>query len=589
MMKNRNDNKEMSTLSLKILLCLPLFVTSVRGLTSSQPPKAKQNNIKSSAMNRAPGPTKWPVVGTLPHFLGSGGPDEMITMHEDLYKEYGMFYSYSILGDDETVVCDPSIFEEGVLKREGRFPFGGAQLSPVFKDFYKSIGSQELVDMSGGGKEWKESRQKLNPDIFAAGNEYLPLIADAASTASKVLGEQINGSNNTPKVSFEDFISRMAFDMFSSVVYGESPKTVDGNNVDKEDLNFVTTSQKAFSLSGQMMLDPMAKTFKTGKYAEFTESMEKSFTFSTARTSEYIKLARQKQQREATTDTLGGSSNANIAVENGSRNIAAPTVASKCPIQTMKSAATNLGQDMNDGLSRSTSSVVERLMARGQLEDMSIANNIGALLMAGVDTTAYIMSWLYLNLASNLDAQKKLAQELDTVLGGDDLTTVEQLESLPYLHACVRESHRLNPVTAQVVIKRLDFDISMGGYDVKAGSKVSLNIRGIPMDPMFVDKPNEYRPERFLPEAIEARRGTPKELLDHKLFHDPFGAGKRVCLGQRVAVHEIMSQAARLFQDWEILLEDKNATWKTKQLLMMKAFPYPDMKAVSRIKETQRP
>jgi len=579
MMKNSIDNKVMSTLSLKALLCLPLLVSSVHGLTSSQPPKTAQKSIKSSTINEAPGPTKWPVIGTLPDFLGRGGPDKMITIHEELYKEYGMFYSYSILGEDETVVCDPVIFEEGVLKSEGRFPFGAAQLNPVFKDFYESVGKQGPVDMSSGGKEWKAYRQLVNPDIFAAGNEYLPLIADAASTASKVLGDQVNGDNNTPKVSFEDFIARMAFDMFSSVVYGESPKTVDGDNVSKDELDFVTTTQKAFALMGQMVLDPMAKKFKTGKYAEFTDSITKSFAFSEARTSKFIKLARQKEQQEEK-ELVGAPTAANVVEIS---DIAAPATASKCPIQTMKSAATNLG-----GVPSSTKSVVERLMARGQMEDKSIKENIGSLLMAGVDTTAYLMSWIFLNLAEHPDKQKKLAQELDAVLGGNDLTTMEQLESLPYLHACVRESYRLNPVAAQTIIKRLDHDLNMGGYTVKAGDKVSLNVRGIPMDPMFVDEPNEYRPERFLPEAIEARRGTPKELLDHKFFEGPFGAGKRVCLGKRVAIHEMMSQAARLFQDWEILLADENATWETKQLLMMKAYPYPDMKVVSRIKATQR-
>ncbi|EJK55257.1 hypothetical protein THAOC_25027, partial [Thalassiosira oceanica] len=91
----------------------------------------------------------------------------------------------------------------------------------------------------------------------------------------------------------------------------------------------------------------------------------------------------------------------------------------------------------------------------------------------------------------------------------------------------------------------------------------------------FVEDPTSFRPERFLPEAVDARRGTPSEILDHPSFVDPFGRGKRRCLGSNVAVAEITVLAARLVQDYELSLEDpENAVWSPKQKLMLKADPY---------------
>lgn len=116
--------------------------------------------------------------------------------------------------------------------------------------------------------------------------------------------------------------------------------------------------------------------------------------------------------------------------------------------------------------------------------------------------------------------------------------------------------------------------------------RVGLNLRGYPMDSQYVDNPQLFLPERFLPDAVLARKGTLSEIaLDHPAFADPFGRGKRRCLGLNLAIAEITILAARLIQDYELcIIEDpNNVKWKPKQKLMLKADPYPDVKLVRRI------
>merc|ERR1740139_2103153 len=63
---------------------------------------------------------------------------------------------------------------------------------------------------------------------------------------------------------------------------------------------------------------------------------------------------------------------------------------------------------------------------------------------------------------------------------------------------------------------------------IKAGQRISLNLRGYPMDPHYVEAPHTYQPERFLPDAIAQRKGTMAALaLDHPALADAFGRGKR--------------------------------------------------------------
>ncbi len=231
-------------------------------------------------------------------------------------------------------------------------------------------------------------------------------------------------------------------------------------------------------------------------------------------------------------------------------------------------------------------SLAGRLLNRGRLSAKDIRLFSRRMLMAGVDTTAYVMSWLFLNLASNPAVQTKLAEDLRMVLNGANVTTARQMQSLPYLKVCICESHRLTPTSA-VMTKRLqkDIDVVVNGktYHIPAGRQILLNLRAYPMDPRFVDDPMSYSPERFLPNAVRARACTPAaSALNHHAFADPFGRGKRRCLGANLAMAEISVLVARMIQDYKILLVDLKAEWRPKSKLMLKADPYPDMKLTRR-------
>merc|ERR1719428_63550 len=100
------------------------------------------------------------------------------------------------------------------------------------------------------------------------------------------------------------------------------------------------------------------------------------------------------------------------------------------------------------------------MVNRGHVDAEVIAETQSPLLMAGVDTTAYAMNWFFLNMASHPEVQTKLAEELKEKLKGADMTTTKQMDSLTYLKACFRESHRLTPA-APLSTKTLEEDITV--------------------------------------------------------------------------------------------------------------------------------
>ena len=72
----------------------------------------------------------------------------------------------------------------------------------------------------------------------------------------------------------------------------------------------------------------------------------------------------------------------------------------------------------------------------------------------------------------------------------------------------------------------------------------------------LLPEPTVFRPERWLPDAVEQRKGTPAERLDHTFFAAPFSQGARKCPGSRVANLEVQVALLQLVGDWIIELED---------------------------------
>jgi len=463
----------------------------------------------------------------------------MFDVHSSMYREYGPIYGMSILGRDTAVVCDPREYER-VYHSEGKYPHGSSQEAPVFIEYHESRGNDYVSKSMRDGEDWRNWRQKLNRDIFlkSSARSYTPSIAAAARGGSTFAPQYANRMDN--------FISRLAFDMFCSIAFGESPGTVDVN-AEEEDVLFVKNTQDAFSLAGVIMLSPQEKVLRSSRYDSFVDSMDKSMEFSKERTEYFVQKALDRQREDS---------------NQGEMALKAPAVSAdedKCPF----------------------SSVIDRLVARNEMQTDELTETIGSLLMAGVDTTAYVMGWLWINLARSVEAQGQLAAELESVLAGSDVKE-EDLDRLPYLRACVRESHRLTPPFPQGHTRRLKNDITIGGYTFPAGMLLSMNINAFQMDEKYVDEPEEYRPERWLPEAVARRKGTEKEVLDHRLLEHPFGAGARMCLGSKLAEIEIIVATARIFQDWKVTLDPPEQKWNKKQLLFVKADPFPKFKLTPR-------
>ena len=194
----------------------------------------------------------------------------------------------------------------------------------------------------------------------------------------------------------------------------------------------------------------------------------------------------------------------------------------------VEGARNRSGLDLSD-----PTCLVEVMLAQeetGEIESDMINDLCMDLLVAGTDTSAQTVSWTLLLLANRPAVQARVHEELDEVIGPDVLPTVDDRARLPYTFACVAESMRYRTIGPLAVPHQATEDTEVGGYLIPAGAQVLGNIYSIHHDPRFWDLPDDFVPERFLPQAD----GSPAAAMTSNAFI-PFGTGHRRCPGLRFA------------------------------------------------------
>ncbi|GAB4815788.1 hypothetical protein N2152v2_002834 [Parachlorella kessleri] len=83
------------------------------------------------------------------------------------------------------------------------------------------------------------------------------------------------------------------------------------------------------------------------------------------------------------------------------------------------------------------------------------------------------------------------------------LVEYEDLSKLAFLSACVRESMRLLPVTAEAASRCSPHDVSLGGYTIPANTWIWTYFFAIHRSSANWEDPNVYQPERWLQPGTE--------------------------------------------------------------------------------------
>ncbi|KAI9030243.1 cytochrome P450 [Hyaloraphidium curvatum] len=194
----------------------------------------------------------------------------------------------------------------------------------------------------------------------------------------------------------------------------------------------------------------------------------------------------------------------------------------------------------------------------GMPDDEELRDVVMNLLIAGRDTTAQTLTWVFYTLANQPKVEAKCREEIKAALGTDGLPGYENLKDLRYVNATFNETLRLfanvpvNPLTASK-----DCVLAGTGTKIDAGQLVQYTPWVMGYSPkIWGPDAAEFKPERWIDE-----KGVLKKENQYK--YPVFKAGPRVCLGQNMALQEgvtFITQILRKFH-LELVNEDEPQKW----------------------------
>jgi cytochrome P450 len=175
------------------------------------------------------------------------------------------------------------------------------------------------------------------------------------------------------------------------------------------------------------------------------------------------------------------------------------------------------------------------------MSDEQIRDEAMTLFLAGHETTAAALTWTWFLLAQHPDAEARLHEEVDAVLG-DRPPSVADLRRLHYTDMVVSEAIRLYP-PAWLIGRRALVDFEVDAYVVPARAIVILSPYVSHRDPRWFPEPARFDPERWTEDGRAARP---------RWAYFPFGAGARTCIGEAFAWTEAKLVLATLARRWRL-------------------------------------
>lgn len=179
------------------------------------------------------------------------------------------------------------------------------------------------------------------------------------------------------------------------------------------------------------------------------------------------------------------------------------------------------------------------------MDDAQVYDELMTLYIAGHETTAVLMGWVWAMLAQNPQAEATLHAELDAVLGGRAPTAAD-LPQLTYTQWVIKETLRLYP-SAWFVMREVTEPFMLDEERVPKGAIIMMLPVATHRDPQYFAEPDAFMPERW--------QGDFEQRLPRGAYY-PFGMGARVCIGNGFAMMEAQLLLATLAQHFRVQFLD---------------------------------
>ncbi|KAK2494377.1 hypothetical protein MC885_010489 [Smutsia gigantea] len=431
-----------------------------------------------------PGPTNWPLLGSLLEILWKGGLKKQHHTLAEYHKKYGKIFRMKLGSFDSVHLGSPCLLE-ALYRTESAYP-QRLEIKPwkAYRDYRKEGYGLLILE----GEDWQRVRSAFQKklmkpvEIMKLDNKINEVLADFVDRIDELCGERGH---------IEDLygeLNKWSFESICLVLY-EKRFGLLQKNAGEEALNFITAIKTMMSTFGRMMVTPVQlhKSLNTKVWQAHTQAWDTIFRS----VKSCINNRLEKYSEQPSTDFL-------------------------CDIYH-----------------------------HSPLSKKELYAAVTELQLAAVETTANSLMWILYNLSCNPHVQYKLLKEIQSVLPEHQMPRAEDLRNMPYLRACLKESMRLTP-SVPFTTRTLDKAVILGEYALPKGTVLMLNTQVLGSNEENFEDSSQFRPERWLQ----------KKRKINPFAHLPFGIGKRMCIGRRLAELQLHLALCWIVRKYDIVATD---------------------------------
>jgi cytochrome P450 len=178
--------------------------------------------------------------------------------------------------------------------------------------------------------------------------------------------------------------------------------------------------------------------------------------------------------------------------------------------------------------------------------------NMLVIAFAASETTASALTAMFRELVQHKGVLHRLSSEIRSTFDSEEDITIASTTDLPYLNAVINETLRLDPPVVLGVPRVVPPDGALVcSKFVPGGTYVAYNQYSANRQSYNFHLPNTFLPERFL----EKNGG------DDMRGFQPFGMGRNVCIGMKLAMAEMRVTVARVVWGFDVGLEGDGDVW----------------------------
>ncbi|EDW60931.1 probable cytochrome P450 6a14 [Drosophila virilis] len=342
------------------------------------------------------------------------------------------------------------------------------------------------------GRKWREMRNKLTPTFTSLKmHQMLPTVVEIAERFVQVVRqkvEQHQGGEESP-VEVKDLLARFTVDIIGSCAFG-----LDCNSLNDPNVEFRRLGQKTFTerRHGRLAFALIQAFPRLAKRLHIKMVQDDVSAF-------YMRVVRE-------------------TLDYRERN----------------------GVQRNDFLNL----LMElRNEPNGGLTFNQIAAQAFVFFLGGFETSSSTMGFALHLLALHPEVQQRGREEVQQVLARHGQLNYAALRELKYIKQIIYETLRKYSIASILLRKTIeDFQIPGSTFVLEAGTPVVIPVDAIHHDPDIYPEPDKFDPDRFTPEAMEARPST--AWLG-------FGAGPRNCIGLRFGEMQALVGLAVLLKNFK--------------------------------------